>query len=191
MRSNAILNSYFFCLFARRYFVFSPHKNAKQKDEKMKKKKKRHAKRQNNEKTPREITKRRNACNARRKDEITKRRQAKINEFKMASFRARFSIFRAEHFVISSFRLAVFRLFVISCGVFSLFRLFAWRYFVFSVFRVASFRYFVISLGVISSFRRTITPGEKTRVRNIEMAQTGHHILLHIFLRISTLSTCM
>ena len=34
------------------------------------------------------------------------------------------------HFVISSFRLALFRLFVISRGVYSLFRLFAWRYFV-------------------------------------------------------------
>ena len=34
------------------------------------------------------------------------------------------------HFVFSSFRLALFRLFVISLGVFSLFRLFAWRYFV-------------------------------------------------------------
>ena len=62
-----------FRLFARRYFVFSPHKNAKKKDEKMKKK---NATRKDiyNEKPLREITKRRNACNARRKDEITKRR---------------------------------------------------------------------------------------------------------------------
>ena len=53
--------------------------------------------------------------------------------FRMAfflSFRARFSSFRVAHFVFSSFRLALFRLFVISLGVFSLFRLFAWRYFV-------------------------------------------------------------
>ena len=34
------------------------------------------------------------------------------------------------HFVISSFPLALIRLFVILLGVFSLFRLFAWRYFV-------------------------------------------------------------
>ena len=34
------------------------------------------------------------------------------------------------HIVISSFRLVLFRLFVISLGVFSLFCLFAWRYFV-------------------------------------------------------------
>ena len=112
-----------FRLFARRYFVFSPHKNAKQKDEKMKKKK-RHAKRHNNEKTPREITKRRNACNARRKDEITKTRQAKKKSLKWRLFALNFRYFARN---ISSFRL-----FVISCGVFSLFRHFAWRYFIFS-----------------------------------------------------------
>ena len=43
---------------------------------------------------------------------------------------------------------------------------------------MASFRYFVFSLGVISSWRRAITPGEKTKERNNEMAQTSHNSLL-------------
>ena len=46
-------------------------------------------------------------------------------------------------FVFSSFRLALFRLFVISLGVFS------WRFFVFS-------------LGVMAGQKDEITPGEKT-----------------------------
>ena len=77
------------------------------------------------------------------------------------------------------FRMAFFRLFALVFRHFvwriSLFRLFAWRYFVFSLFRLAFFRYFVFSLGVISSWRRAITPGEKTKERNNEMAQTSHH----------------
>ena len=48
----------------------------------------------------------------------------------------------------------------------------------FSSFRMAFFRYFVFSLGVISSWRRAITPGEKTKERNNEMAQTSHHSYL-------------
>ena len=79
------------------------------------------------------------------------------------------------------FRIAFFRLFALVFRHFawriSFFRLFAWRYFVFSLFRLAFFRYFVFSLGVISSWRRAITPGEKTKERNNEMAQTSHHIL--------------
>ena len=63
----------------------------------------------------------------------------------------------------------------------SFFRLFAWRYFVFSLFRLAFFRYFVFSLGVISSWRRAITPGEKTKERNNEMAQTSHHNYMCLF----------
>ena len=89
-----------------------------------------------------------------RKDE---KEEFKMALFRMAffsSFRAHFSLFRVAHFVFSSFRLALFRLFVISLGV---------------------FRYFVFSLGVISSWRRAITPGEKTKERNNEMAQTSHH----------------
>ena len=85
------------------------------------------------------------------------------------------------------FRMAFFRLFALVFRHFawriSFFRLFAWRYFVFSLFRLAFFRYFVFSLGVISSWRRAITPGEKTKERNNEMAQTSHHrihILFHI-----------
>ena len=77
------------------------------------------------------------------------------------------------------FRMAFFRLFALVFRHFawriSFFRLFAWRYFVFSLFRLAFFRYFVFSLGVISSWRRAITPGEKTKERNNEMAQTSHH----------------
>ena len=56
------------------------------------------------------------------------------------------------HIVISSFRLALFRLFVF----------FAWRYFVFSP-------------GAISSFRRAIKPGIRRKIRNNEMADTSHH----------------
>ena len=78
------------------------------------------------------------------------------------------------------FRMAFFRLFALIFRHFawriSFFRLFAWRYFVFSLFRLAFFRYFVFSLGVISSWRRAITPGEKTKERNNEMAQTSHHM---------------
>ena len=74
--------------------------------------------------------------------------------------------------------MAFFRLFALVFRHFawriSFFRLFAWRYFVFSLFRLAFFRYFVFSLGVISSRRRAITPGEKTKERNNEMAQTSH-----------------
>ena len=77
------------------------------------------------------------------------------------------------------FRVAFFRLFALVFRHFawpiSFFLLFAWRYFVFSLFRLAFFRYFVFSLGVISSWRRAITPGEKTKERNNEMAQTSHH----------------
>ena len=81
------------------------------------------------------------------------------------------------------FRMAFFRLFALICRHFawriSFFCLFAWRYFVFSLFRLAFFRYFVFSLGVISSWRRAITPGEKTKERNNEMAQTSHHIKVY------------
>ena len=47
-----------------------------------------------------------------------------------SSFCAHFSSFGVAHFIFLSFRLVLFRLFVISLGVFLLFRLFAWRYFV-------------------------------------------------------------
>ena len=67
----------------------------------------------------------------------------------MAFFRVGISTFRVAGFVISSFRVALFRLFVFSHGVFS-------------SFRVASFRLFVFSRGVISG-------------RKDEMAQTSHH----------------
>ena len=77
------------------------------------------------------------------------------------------------------FRMAFLRLFALVFRHFawriSFFRLFALRYFVFSLFRLAFFRYFVFSLCVISSWRRAITPGEKTKERNNEMAQTSHH----------------
>ena len=112
-----------------------------------------------------------------------------FSSFCMASFRyfvfspgviSSFRYFAWRFFVISSFRLALFRLFALICRHFawriSFFRLFAWRYFVFSLFRLAFFRYFVFSLGVISSWRRAITPGEKTKERNNEMAQTSPHI---------------
>ena len=83
------------------------------------------------------------------------------------------------------FRMAFFRLFALVFRHFawriSFFRLFAWRYFVFSLFRLAFFRYFVFSLGVISSWRRAITPGEKTKERNNEMAQTSHHSKMTLF----------
>ena len=85
------------------------------------------------------------------------------------------------------FRMAFFRLFALIFRHFawriSFFRLFAWRYFIFSLFRLAFFRYFVFSLGVISSWRRAITPGEKTKERNNEMAQTSHHTYFYGFFR--------
>ena len=87
------------------------------------------------------------------------------------------------------FRMAFYRLFALVFRHFawriSFFRLFAWRYFVFSSFRLAFFRYFVFSLGVISSWRRAITPGEKTKERNNEMAQTSHHSLMLVLLDFS------
>ena len=52
-----------------------------------------------------------------------------------SSFRACFSWFtqvRVAHSAVSSFRKALFRLFVFSRGILSLFSLFAWFYFVFS-----------------------------------------------------------
>ena len=58
--------------------------------------------------------------------------------------------------IISSFRLALFRLFVISPGVISSFRYFAWRFFVFL-------------RGVISSFRHAITPSDVTKRRKNAM----------------------
>ena len=48
----------------------------------------------------------------------------------MAFFRLFAIVFRHFAWRISSFRLALFRLFVISLGIFSLFRLFTWRCFV-------------------------------------------------------------
>ena len=99
--------------------------------------------------------------NATRNNELTTDEKTKnkglngvISHGDFSSFRARFSSFGVAHFVISSFRLALFRRFVISRGV---------------------FRYLVFSLGVISSWRRAVTPGEKTKKRNNEMAQTSHH----------------
>ena len=65
--------------------------------------------------------------------------------------------------VLSSFRLASLRYFVVLRGVFSLFRLFAWRLFVFSSFRMAFFRLFVISPGIMAGRQDEITPGEKTK----------------------------
>ena len=104
-----------------------------------------------------------------RKDEITqaKRRnnektpceKTKNKSLKWRYFAWRFFVFSRSFFVISR---GAFRFFVFSPGVISSFRL-------------AFFRYFVFSLGVISSWRRAITPGEKTKERNNEMAQTSHH----------------
>ena len=79
-----------------------------------------------------------------------------------------FFVFSRSFFVISR---GAFRFFVFSPGVISSFRYFAWRFFVISSF----------SLGVISSWRRAITPGEKTKERNNEMAQTSHHTNYLIF----------
>ena len=59
---------------------------------------------------------------------------------KLRSFAWRYFVFLCSNFVISTFRVALFRLFVFSRGVISSFRLFARRYFVFSSFRVALFR---------------------------------------------------
>ena len=84
--------------------------------------------------------KRRN--NATRKDAKTKRAAQKDDKMTVlngvfshgvfTSFRVGLSIFRVAGFVISSFRVALFRLFFFSHGVNSLFRLFAWWVFVFS-----------------------------------------------------------
>ena len=88
----------------------------------------------NNDKMPREITKRRN--NARGKDEITKRRQAQKTKNK-SYFAWNFSSLRSRfrHFAwcILLFRLFAWHKFVFSLvrlAFFSLFRLFAWRYFI-------------------------------------------------------------
>ena len=93
------------------HFVFSPQNNATRKDEKMK--------------------------SPTRKDDKLTFLNSVFSCGVFSSFRVRISIFREAGFVISSFRMA-------------LFRLFAWRYFVISSFHVASFRRFVFSRDVIS-----------------------------------------
>ena len=84
-----------------------------------------------------------------------------------SSFGVGISTFRVAGFVLSSFCVAFFRLFVFSRGVISFFRLFARRLFVFSrgvitFFRLFARRLFVFSRGVISQ-------------RKDEMAQTSHN----------------
>ena len=96
--------------------------------------------------TPREKTKRRHA--KRRKDEITPREKTKSATRKddkltvlnvvfshgvFSSFRVGSSTFRVAGFIISSFRVALFRLFDFSHGVFSSFRVASFRLFVFHV----------------------------------------------------------
>ena len=96
-------------------------------------------------------------------NEKTPSEKPKNNSLKLCYFTWRFLRHSALVFRHFAFRI-------------SLFRLFAWRYFVFSLFRVVFFfRYFIFSHGVISNFRRAITPGEKTKKQNNEMAQTSHH----------------
>ena len=91
------------------------------------------------EKTPSEITKRRN--NARRKDEITK---CTTRNDKKTSAKRRKKRYAKRQFklVFLSFRLAPLCYFVFSPGIISSFRYFAWRFFVISSFRVALFSLF-------------------------------------------------
>ena len=80
--------------------------------------------------------------------------------FRLAFFRLFALVFRHFAWRISfflSFRLALFVFSLFRLSFFSLFRLFAWRYF---------------------SWHRATTPGEKTKERNNEIAQTSHHIFL-------------
>ena len=104
------------------HFVFSPRNSATRKNEKTKR---RHAKRRKDEITPREKMK-----SATRKDD-------KLTVLNVVFSHGVFTTFRVAGFVISSFRVALFRLFVFSHGVFSSFRVASFRLF---VFRVALFR---------------------------------------------------
>ena len=88
--------------------------------------------------------------NAKRKDEITKKRRAKKRKNEKTKSATRNDEKRArkdektpcEITPFSSFRMASFRYFVFSPGVISFFRYFAWR---FSLFRLFAWRYFVFS----------------------------------------------
>ena len=104
----------------------------------------RQAKRLKDEITPREKTKK-----PTRKDDKLTVLNGVFSRGVFLSFRIGISTFRVAGFVISSFRVA-------------LFRLFAWRYFVCSSFRVASFRFFAWCYF-----------GAKRR--KDEMPQTSHH----------------
>ena len=91
--------------------------------------KRRHAKRRQDEITPREKTKRRHAKRRKTPREMTTKLKFQMASFRMAFFRlcAKISPFRVagfvfSHGVISSFRMAFFRLFVFWHGVFSSFR---------------------------------------------------------------------
>ena len=116
--------------------------------------KRRHAKRRQDEITPSEKTKRRHA--KKRKDEKTLCEKTTKLKFQMASFRAKISFFRVAGFVLSSFCI----------GVISSFRLFAWLFFVFLFFRMAFFHLFAWRLFA-------------AKRRKDEMAQTGHHTMVH------------
>ena len=109
--------------------------------------KERQAKRRKDEITPRERTK-----SATRKDDKLTVLNGVFSRGVFSSFRVGISTFRVAGFVISSFRVA-------------LFRLFAWRYFVFS-------------RGVLSSFRFFAWRYFGAKRRKDEMAQTSHHTML-------------
>ena len=111
--------------------------------------KRRHAKIRKDEKTSCEKTK-----NAMQKDEKMKCEKTKSDtrkdEISARKDEKRHAKTPFETLILSSFRVASFRLF-------------AWRLFVFSSFRVALLRLVVFSHGVFSSFRGEKTPCEKTK----------------------------
>ena len=121
--------------------------------------------------------------NAKRKDEITKKRQAKErkdkitpgektkkrnapsemtnNEREKTKNAMRNNAILKSYF--SSFRMASFRHFVFSPGVISYFRYFAWRFFVISSLRLALFRLFTPQERQAKRRKDEKTPREKTK----------------------------
>ena len=124
------------------HFVFSRRTDATRKDEKTP------CEKTKRRKTPCEKTKRRN--NAMRKDET---RHAKRRNFSVKRRNPLCEKTPFETLILSSFRVASFRLFA-WCFFF---------FFVFSSFRLALFRLVVFSHGVFSSFRGEKSPCEKTK----------------------------
>ena len=126
-RKTLLFNGDWFVPF--RYSVLSPGVMARRKDEK--KKKQRHAEKRNSARRKDEIMR-----SATPKDEKQVKKRQKTS-YEITPFKALiFRLLAWLLFIISSFRLTLFRLFVVAVFLcvasFSLIRLFAWRYSVFS-----------------------------------------------------------